>query len=63
MKPGLTPVAIGVYADERGTMHLFVGELLEANGYADTPENREQLTQAARDMMAQLYPDVPLTED
>lgn len=63
MKPGLTQLAIGVYSDDRGGLHLFVEELLEANGYADTPENRETLTRAARDMMAQLYPGQPLTED
>jgi hypothetical protein len=62
MRPGLTQIAIGVYADDRGGLHLFVGELLEANGYADTPENRETLTRAAHETMAKLYPGRPVTD-
>ena len=49
MKKKLAP---GVYVQADGTLHLFVNEMLEANGYADTPENRQTLIDAAREMAA-----------
>lgn len=44
----------GVYANDRGEMHLHVPEMLEANGYADTPENRDMLTRVATAMCERL---------
>ena len=38
----------GVYDDEHGGLHLDIAEFLAANGYADTPENRKTLIDAAR---------------
>jgi hypothetical protein len=38
----------GVYDDNDGGLHLVIGELLAANGYADTPENRTTIIEAAR---------------
>ena len=40
----------GVYDDGEGGLHLVLGELLEANGYVDTPANRQALIEAARDI-------------
>jgi hypothetical protein len=42
-------LAPGVYDDNRGGLHLLLPEFLAANGYADTPENRQTLIEAARD--------------
>jgi hypothetical protein len=44
-------IAPGVYDDGAGTMHLVVKELLEANGYLDTPENRQTILEVARELM------------
>jgi len=41
-------IAAGVYDDGAGGMHLVLPELLDAHGYADTPENRATLIDAAR---------------
>jgi len=41
-------LAPGVYDDGDGGMHLVLPELLAANGYADTPANREAMVAAAR---------------
>jgi hypothetical protein len=40
----------GAWAADDGTLHLDVGELLEANGYADTPANRDAVAAAARQL-------------
>lgn len=45
-----TKLAPGVYDDHAGGLHLDVAELLDAAGYADTPENRATLLAAARDV-------------
>lgn len=42
----------GVYDDGAGGLHLFVPELLEASGVADTTENRAAITAAARDLFS-----------
>lgn len=50
----------GVYVDESTSppdLHVDIPELLQANGYADTPENRELMTQAARELCAAEWPD------
>jgi hypothetical protein len=46
----LRRLAPGVYDDDEGGLHIAVVELLEANGYDDTPENRQKLIDAARDV-------------
>ena len=38
----------GVYVDETGAMHLIADELLEAHGFAATPENIAQLEETLR---------------
>ena len=43
-------IAPGVYDDGDGGMHLDIAEMLEGNGFADTPENRAMLEAAAREM-------------
>lgn len=45
-------IAPGVY-ERDGEMHLDIPELLRANGYADTPENRETMIQAAEEIARQ----------
>lgn len=40
-------LAPGVYS-LAGELHIDVPELLEAQGYADTPENRDTVADAAR---------------
>lgn len=40
----------GAYSDGQGGLHLDVEEMLEAGGYADTPQNRRTLTEAAERM-------------
>jgi hypothetical protein len=54
----LERIAPGIYSDGQGTMHLVCDELLEAHGYADTPENRAELLAAARELLAQQHPPV-----
>jgi hypothetical protein len=44
----MTRLAPGVYDDGAGGLHLDVGELLAAHGYADTPENRHTLEDEVR---------------
>jgi len=43
-------LAPGVYDDNAGGIHLFISEMLEANGWPDTPENRATLEHAAREV-------------
>lgn len=50
---GWTRIAPGVYDDGAGGMHIDVPELLVANGYADTPENRDTAEAAARDLFGE----------
>jgi hypothetical protein len=45
-------LAPGVYDDNRGGLHIVAGELLDAAGYQDTPENRQTLIDAVRDVFA-----------
>jgi hypothetical protein len=51
---GYIKICPGVYDDGHGTMHLDLAELLEANGYEDTPRNREMLFRTAAQAFAQL---------
>ena len=39
---------LGVYDDERGGLHIDMAEFLAANGYPDTPENRDTFLAAVR---------------
>jgi hypothetical protein len=43
-------LAPGVYDDGAGGLHIDVPELLAANGWPDTAENRDQVEAAARKM-------------
>jgi hypothetical protein len=45
--PSWKQIATGFYDDGQG-LHVDVPAVLRANGYADTPENRETLAAAAR---------------
>lgn len=45
-------LAAGVYDDGAGGLHLDVGELLAANGWPDTPKNRDELVRAAERLFA-----------
>jgi hypothetical protein len=49
----MTRLAPGVYDDGVRGLPVDAGELLEAHGYADTPENRRMLDRVARDMAAE----------
>jgi hypothetical protein len=42
-QPGWQLLAPGMYVDEDESMHLFPGEILNAYGWPDTPENRAVL--------------------
>lgn len=53
-KGALERLTDGVYADQAGGLHIVVPELLEANGYADTPETRTTVVAAAREAFADL---------
>jgi hypothetical protein len=55
-------LAPGVYVTDDGALHLDLGEMLEANGWTDTPENREMLTRAAHDVFRAANPDVKIEE-
>ncbi|MCA1834350.1 MAG: hypothetical protein LC750_16770 [Actinobacteria bacterium] len=56
----LERIAPGIYDDGAGGMHLVVDELLRANGYADTPANREMVIAVARELLAHNNPPVTL---
>jgi hypothetical protein len=55
-------IAPGVYVVNE-SLHLDLGELLVAYGYADTPANREILAASARVAAAREFPGVPIVED
>lgn len=46
-------LAPGVYDDD-GTLHLDLPAMLEAAGYADTPQNRDTLERSAQNLAAEL---------
>ena len=58
-KRGLRRLQTGMYADERGGLHLDLLEMIVAAGYPPTPENIEQLRLAAlamaRDIRAEFH--------
>jgi hypothetical protein len=48
-------LAPGVYADvDVEELHINLGEMLTAHGYADTAENRATLEQAGRELAGEL---------
>jgi hypothetical protein len=47
-------LAGGVYVDSDNALHIVMKELLEANGYEDTPHNREMLLAAAQEVFGPL---------
>jgi transcription elongation factor Elf1 len=52
----------GVY-EKDGALHLFVEEMLDAAGYADTPANRETLTKAAIEQLRITWPHIAIKID
>lgn len=57
MAPKLRRLSPGVYFDPvMGELHLDIPEMLAEHGYADTPENREVLIDAARTMLTKQFP-------
>jgi hypothetical protein len=44
-------LAPGLYDDEQGGLHVAVGELLRAHGYADTPANRDHFACVAQEQI------------
>lgn len=56
-------VGPGVYLDEdRNELHVDVPELLEALGCEDTPATREICALAAKKVVRQVFPAVPVIE-
>ncbi|HWQ34868.1 MAG TPA: hypothetical protein VNQ79_18640 [Blastocatellia bacterium] len=53
----------GVYVDEEGALHLDLAELLAAAGIAASRENMTLLEQAARELVAERFPGVPVVTD
>jgi hypothetical protein len=52
-------VGPGLYLDEQNRLHLDVPELLQHFNVADTPENRDTVSEAAVEVFRQIYPNVP----
>jgi hypothetical protein len=52
-------VGPGLYLDEENRLHVDVPELLIHFNVADTPENRDIVTEAALRAFRQIYPNVP----
>jgi hypothetical protein len=42
-KRGLRRLSPGLYVDAKEALHIDAAEFLEANGYANTPENEDML--------------------
>jgi hypothetical protein len=55
-------VGPGLYEDDDGVLHMSIPELLDAYGIADTPENREVMIAAAREVLANKFPDARVSE-
>ena len=51
---GMRRLGPGTYDDGKGGLHIYVPELLRLNGWPDTPENRDAVEQAARDMFGEI---------
>lgn len=57
-------IAPGVYVD-RAThdLHFDIGAMLRAAGIPDSVANRDVMATTARDLFAERFPGVPITED
>lgn len=53
-KDGMTKLAPGIYDDGRGGIHIGLAELLDAHGYADTPQSRAAVVAGARDALSEM---------
>ncbi len=45
-----TKLTDGVWVDAAGALHIYVDQLLEANGFEATPENIDRVTRTAEAM-------------
>jgi hypothetical protein len=52
---GFAKIGAGLYVDLDGGVHVFLGEILHEQGYADTSANREMLRTAFREMYPQAH--------
>jgi hypothetical protein len=50
-----------VWADANQQLHIDIPALLRVAGAADTPRNRELLTDAARELVRQEWPGMPVS--
>lgn len=50
-----------LYQDAGGALHFDVPLFLRAHGYADTPENRDLIAEAAREAFGKRYPGLPIS--
>ncbi len=50
-----------LYQGPSGTLHFDVPLFLRAHSYADTPQNRDTVIEAAKEAFAEVYPGVPIT--
>jgi hypothetical protein len=57
-----TRIAPGVYDDHEGGLHIELTEMLKGHGYADTPENRDTLLAAAKEMGLSVGATVTVTD-
>jgi hypothetical protein len=58
---GMTRLAPGVYTSNcGGALHIFVDELLVANGFGATDHNRQVLVDVARETLVKTFPGIPL---
>jgi len=60
-QPGWRMISRGLYVDQEDNLHLFAGEFLVAQGYADTQENREALYSVGPEAIRKIFnrPDLP----
>lgn len=52
MRPDLTPLIPGLYADARGRLHLDMREFLVAHGMPDVPEMRAVAWEEIREIFS-----------
>jgi hypothetical protein len=55
-------LAPGVWMDADDCVHVSVPDVLRHFGWPDTPENREIITQATREVMSNANPDATIVE-
>ena len=54
MRPDLTPLIPGFYADAQGRLYLNMGEFLSAYGIADSPEVRVATWEEIQEIFAEI---------